>query len=97
MEIEGRIFILIFWHRSFTTNSNKSPTWYKNFSVYYPLRLFKAQQVSGVSPPIIRSSMTAVTASCFTFISWWQSCCFRGLAVGRPDHEHSTTFTTIRR
>jgi hypothetical protein len=28
--------ILTFWHRSFTFNSNKSPTWCNNFSVYYP-------------------------------------------------------------
>jgi hypothetical protein len=27
---------LTFWHRSFTFNSNKSPTWCNNFSVYYP-------------------------------------------------------------
>jgi hypothetical protein len=27
---------LTFWHRSFTPNSNKSPTWCNNFSVYYP-------------------------------------------------------------
>ena len=27
---------LTFWHRSFTFNSNNSPTWCKNFSVYYP-------------------------------------------------------------
>jgi hypothetical protein len=27
---------LTFWHRSFTINSNKSPTWCNNFSVYYP-------------------------------------------------------------
>jgi hypothetical protein len=38
-----------------------------------------------VLPPIIRSSMTAVAASGFTFVS------------GRPDHEHSTAITTIRR
>jgi hypothetical protein len=49
-------------------------------------RLFTAQHVSGVFPPIIRSSMTAVTASGFTFVSWWQSCCVRGRA-GRPDHD----------
>jgi len=24
------------WHRSFTFNSNKSPTWCNNFSLYYP-------------------------------------------------------------
>ena len=28
--------VLTFWHRSFTFNSNKSPTWCHNFSVYYP-------------------------------------------------------------
>jgi hypothetical protein len=27
---------LTFWHRSFTFNSNKSPTRCNNFSVYYP-------------------------------------------------------------
>jgi len=41
-------------------------------------RLFAAQHVSGFFPPIIRSSMTAVAASGFTFVSWWQSCCVRG-------------------
>jgi hypothetical protein len=41
----------------------------------------------GIFPPIIRSSMTAVAASGFTFVSWWQSCCVRGRA-GWPDHEH---------
>jgi len=43
-------------------------------------RLFTAQHVSGVFPPIIRSSMTAVSASGFTFVSWWQPCCVRGRA-----------------
>jgi hypothetical protein len=38
---------LNFWHRSFTFNSNKSPTWCNNFSVYYPevclqLNMFRA-------------------------------------------------------
>jgi hypothetical protein len=28
--------VLTFWHRSFTFNSNKSPTWCNSFSVYYP-------------------------------------------------------------
>jgi hypothetical protein len=45
--------------------------------------LFTAQHVSGVFPLIIRSSMTAVAVSSFTFVSWWQSCCVRGRA-GRP-------------
>jgi len=43
-------------------------------------RLFAAQHVSGVLPPIIRSSMTVVATSGFTFVSWWQSCCVRGRA-----------------
>jgi hypothetical protein len=46
-------------------------------------RLFTAQHVSGVFPPINRSSMTAVASFGFTFVSWWQSCCVRGWA-GRP-------------
>jgi len=37
----------------------------------------------GVFPPIIRSSMTAVAASGFTFVSWWQLYCVCGRA-GRP-------------
>jgi len=45
--------------------------------------LFTAQHVSGVFPPIIRRSMTAVAASGVTFVSWWQTCCVRGRA-GRP-------------
>ena len=40
-------WILTFWHRSFTFNSNKSPTWCNNFSVYYldfclQLNMFRA-------------------------------------------------------
>ena len=38
---------LTFWHRSFSFNSNKSPTWCNNFSVYYSdvclqLNMFRA-------------------------------------------------------
>jgi hypothetical protein len=38
---------LTFWHRSFTFNSNKSPTWCNSFSVYYSdvclqLNMFRA-------------------------------------------------------
>jgi hypothetical protein len=49
--------------------SNKLPTRCNNFPVYYPDGLFTAQHVSGVSPPIIRSSMIAVAASGFTFVA----------------------------
>jgi len=41
----------------------------QQFSSLLSWRLFTAQHVSGVSPPIIRSSMTAVAASGFTFVS----------------------------
>jgi len=48
--------------------------------------LFTAQHISGAFPPIIKSSMTAVAASGFTFVSWWQSCCVCGRAgrLARP-------------
>jgi len=41
------LYTLTFWHQSFTFNSNKSPTWCNNFSVYYPdvclqLNVFRA-------------------------------------------------------
>jgi len=52
----------------------------QKFSVYYPDVYYTAQHVSGVFPPIIRSSVTAVAASGFAFVSWRQSCCFRGRA-----------------
>ena len=58
---------LNFWHRSFTFNSNKSPTWCNNFSVYYPdvcleLNMFRAfsRQSSGAQwlqwQPLVLSS-----------------------------------------
>ena len=43
-------------------------------------RLFTAQHVSGVFPPIIRSSVTSVAASGFPFVSWRKPCCIRGRA-----------------
>ena len=58
---------LTFWHRSFTFNSNKSPTWCNIFSVYYPDICLQLNMFRGVFAPIIRSSMTAVAASGFTF------------------------------
>jgi hypothetical protein len=44
---------LIFWHRNFTFNSNKSPTWCNNYSVYYPdvcLKLNTFRTFSRLSP-----------------------------------------------
>jgi len=43
----------------------------QRFSSLLSCRLFTAQHVSDVLQSIIRSSMTAVAASCFTFVSWW--------------------------
>jgi hypothetical protein len=45
--IKRYILVFIFWHRSFIFNSNKSLTWWNNFSVYYPdvclqLNMFRA-------------------------------------------------------
>jgi hypothetical protein len=60
--------------------TNKSPTRCNDFFSLLSRRLFTAQDVLGVFPPIIRSSMTAVAASGFAFVSWWQSCCVRGRA-----------------
>jgi len=40
-------------------------------NISYHITSFTAQHVSGVLPPIIRSSMIAVAASGFTFVSWW--------------------------
>jgi hypothetical protein len=61
----------------------------QRFSSLLSWRLFTAQQVSGVSPPIIRSSMTAVAASDFTFVSWWQSCCVPRTRTQQDSH-HDT-------
>ena len=68
----------------------------QQFSRLLSWRLFTAQHVSGVFPPIIRSSMTAVAVSGFTFVSWWQLCCVRA-GAGRParprtqhDYHHDT-------
>jgi hypothetical protein len=58
----------------------------QNFFGLLSWLLFTAQQVSGVFPPIIRSSMTSVAVFGFIFVSWWQSGSVRGRA-GRPDHE----------
>ena len=79
-------------HRTIQINHQPDATIFQ----FLILMLFTAQHVSGVFPAITRSSMTAVAASGFIFVSWWWSCCVRG-RVGRPDREHSTAITTIRR
>ena len=83
---------LTFWHWSFTFNSNESPTWCSNFSVYYPdvclqLNMFRAfcRPSSGAQwlqwqtlvLPSYRGDSRAV---------------FVVRPAGRPDHEHSKEF-----
>jgi hypothetical protein len=53
-------------HRTIKKNHQADAT---IFSVYYPDVFFTALHVWDVFPPIIRSSMTAVAASGFTFVS----------------------------
>ena len=84
---------LTFWHRNFTLNSNKSPTWCNSFSVYYPdvclqLNMFRAfsRPSSGAQwlqwQPLVLPSYRGDSRVVFVV----------GQA-GRPDHEHSTTVT----
>jgi len=68
-------------------NSNKSPTGCNNFSSLLSWCLFTAQHVSGVLTSIIRSSTTAVAASGFTVVAWWQQCCWSW--SGRSDHDQN--------
>jgi hypothetical protein len=78
---------LTFWHRSFRVNSNKSPTWCNDFSVYYPdvclqLNMFRAfsRPSSGAQwlqwQPLVLSSYRGDSRAVFVV----------GPA-GRPDHE----------
>jgi hypothetical protein len=43
--------MLTFWHRSFTFNSNKSPTWCNSSSVYYPDVCFQLNMFRVFSRP----------------------------------------------
>jgi hypothetical protein len=43
--------LLVFWHRSFTFNSSKSPTWCNNFSVYYPDVCLQFNMIRAFSRP----------------------------------------------
>jgi hypothetical protein len=62
-------FVLTFWHRSFTFNSNKSPTKYNTFSVYCPDVCLQLNMFWAFSRPS-SGALTAVAASGFTFVSW---------------------------
>jgi hypothetical protein len=54
-------------HRKIQINHQPDATIFQ----FIILILFTAQHVSGVFPPIIRSSMAAVAASGFTIGAWW--------------------------
>jgi hypothetical protein len=47
----NKLNLFNFWHRSFTYNSNKSPTWCNNFSVYYPDVYLQLNMFRGFSRP----------------------------------------------
>jgi len=88
---------LTFWHRSFKFNSNKSPTCCKNFSVYYPdvclqLNMFRA---------FLHPSSGAQWLQWQPLVLPWNRGDSRDVFVvgpaDRPDHEHTTPVTTIRR
>jgi hypothetical protein len=62
----------------------------QQFSSLLSWRLFTARHFSGIFPPTIRSSMTAVAASGFTSVSWWQSCCVPARPRTQHDCHHDT-------
>ena len=63
-------------HRTIKINHQPDAT----ISQFIILTFIYSSTCFGRFPPIIRSSMTAVAASGFTLVSWWQSCCVRGRA-----------------
>jgi hypothetical protein len=51
ININYSLYCINFWHRSFTFNSNKSPTWCNNFSVYYPVVYLQLNRFRAFSRP----------------------------------------------
>jgi len=62
---------LTFWHRSFIFNSNKSPIWCKNFSVYYPDDCLQLNMSRAFFHPSSGAQWLQWQPLVFTFVSWW--------------------------
>jgi len=77
----------------------------QRYTVYFIWKLLYVFRV--VTPPIIRGANNCIYSIwylshryCYLPLSWksWNRFkCAVGGPAGRPDHEHSTTITTIRR
>ena len=81
------LYSINFWHRSFTINSNKSPTWYNNFSVYYLDVCLQLNMSRAFSRP----------SSGAQWLQWQPLVLPSYRGDSRAVFEHSTTITTIRR
>ena len=88
---------LTFWHRSFTFNSNKSPAWCNNFSVYYPDVCLQLKMLQEFFRPSSGAQWLQWQPRVLPSYRGESRAVFVVGPAGRPDHEHSTTITTIRR
>jgi hypothetical protein len=88
---------LTFWHRSFTFNSNKSPTWCNNFLVYYPDVCLQLNMFRAFSRPSSGAQWLQWQPLVLTSYRGDSRVVFVVGPAGRPEHEHSTAITTIRR
>ena len=64
-------YTLTFWHRIFTFNSNKSLTWCKSFSVYYPDVCLQLNMFRALSHPSSGAQWLQWQPLVLTFVSWW--------------------------
>ena len=97
--LSSRLFlwVLTFWHRSFTFNSNKSPTRCNNFSVYYPDVCLQLNMFWAFSHPSSGAQWLQWQLLVLRSYRGNSRAVFVAGPAGRPDHENSTTVTTIRR
>ena len=76
-----------FWHQSFTLNSNKSPTWCNNFSVYYPDVFFHPNMFRAFFRPSSGAQWLQWLPLVLPSYRGDSRACVRGRA-NRPDHKH---------